>query len=262
MTQPQTMPSPGAPVRYTYHPAAPVAVAAPAPTAPTAQQPQNLYGVHQLFADYVAMYERGMQVSGMSEHPWRRPRFFHLVQMFRLTAGLQGCTAEAGCYRGLSSYLICHEQRRADPAFNGSTHVIVDSFEGLSVPTETDGERSRTVQARGAFADTSVEHVRRTLSEFPQVTFHKGWIPPVFKQVVERRYRFVHIDVDLYEPTLAGLRYFMPRMVPGGVLVVDDYGPWPGGEWPGCAVAVHEFARESGAPFCSLDTGNAVFIKR
>jgi hypothetical protein len=50
--------------------------------------------------------------------------------------------------------------------------------------------------------------------------------------------------------------------VDGGIVVIDDFGPWHGGEWPGCAAAVREFSAESGLPFASLDTGNAIFIKR
>ena len=33
----------------------------------------------------------------------------------------------------------------------------------------------------------------------------------------------MHVDVDLYEPTDEVLRYFMPRMSPGGAIVSDDY---------------------------------------
>ncbi len=39
----------------------------------------------------------------------------------------------------------------------------------------------------------------------------------------ERRFSFVHLDVDLYESTLAGLEYFYPRLIPGGVILSHDY---------------------------------------
>ena len=35
---------------------------------------------------------------------------------------------------------------------------------------------------------------------------------------------FVHLDVDLYEPTRACLDYFLPRLSPGGFVICDDYG--------------------------------------
>ena len=52
----------------------------------------------------------------------------------------------------------------------------------------------------------------------------------ILETLAETRYRFVHIDVDIYEPTYACLEYFHPRMVEGGLIVIDDYGfpSWPG----------------------------------
>jgi hypothetical protein len=37
------------------------------------------------------------------------------------------------------------------------------------------------------------------------------------------RFAFVHLDLDLPRPTLAALEYFHPRLVPGGILIADDY---------------------------------------
>ena len=62
-----------------------------------------------------------------------------------------------------------------------------------------------------------------------------------FKQLVanipERSYAFVSIDVDLGEPTMAGLRYFYPRLCPGGVIVINDYNH----RWQGLMNAVDAF---------------------
>lgn len=209
-------------------------------------------------ADFVAMYEEGLRLTGMSDNAWRRPRFFHLLQMFRLTRGLAGATCEAGVYRGLASYLLCRERRAEDGAFDGTGHFAIDSFEGLSVP----GERDADPGCAGRFGDTSVELVRDVLGGFPRVKLIKGWIPRALDALPEQRYRFVHVDVDLHDPTRSCLEYFYPRLVCGGVLVVDDYGPWPTGEWPGCRIAVHEFCAELCVAFAALDTGNVVIVKR
>lgn len=220
------------------------------------------YAAHSLDSQFVTAYESGLQAARMADHPWRRGRFFQLVQMLRLTHGLEGVTCEAGCYRGLSSFLICEYCRQVDSQFTGAAHWIVDSFEGLSVPVPEDGAFSTRRHSEGAFTETSVEHVRKTLEEFPEVHIEKGWIPQVLELLPEQTYRFVHIDVDIYEPTLASFRYFYPRLVPGGIIVCDDYGPWPEGNWPGCALAVQQFSQEIGVPFANLETGNAMMIKR
>jgi len=62
-----------------------------------------------------------------------------------------------------------------------------------------------------------LKRTKRTLSEFPDIQYNVGWIPKVFENIPERKYRFVHIDVDLYEPTYASVEYFYPRLVSGGV---------------------------------------------
>jgi len=53
---------------------------------------------------------------------------------------------------------------------------------------------------------------------------YKGWIPDRFNEVSDKEFAFVHIDVDLHQPTLASLEYFYQRLVSGSVLLCDDYG--------------------------------------
>ena len=230
----------------------------PNATTPKSQQ----YGVHCLDERYMAYYEAGLEKAVMGSHVWRTPRFFQMTQLLNLTRGIAGATAEAGCFRGLASYLICKYRQDEDASFDGTGHFMVDSFEGLSEPVELDGDFSKTRHAEGAFTKTSLEHCERTMGDFPGATIIKGWIPTAFQELPDQAYRFVHIDVDIYEPTLDGLRYFYPRMSPGGMIVVDDFGPWPGDKWLGCKIAVEQFSEEVGVPFAHLDTGNAVLIKR
>jgi hypothetical protein len=56
----------------------------------------------------------------------------------------------------------------------------------------------------------------------------------------EIKYSFVHVDMDIYEPTRAALEFFYKRMNEGGVFVVDDYG-----HLKGVTKAVDEFAAEN-----------------
>ena len=43
------------------------------------------------------------------------------------------------------------------------------------------------------------------------------------KEIKNEKFSFVHIDVDLYEPTMKSLEFFFPRLVKGGIIVCDDY---------------------------------------
>ena len=212
------------------------------------------------FDDFNRLYEDGLKAAGMRDNRRRRPRFYNLVQMFNLTTGVAGGTAEIGCFRGLSSYLLCQSIQQQRPGYTGKGHQIFDSFEGLSVPVAKDGIDAS--EAEGRFSTTSVEHVRSTLHQFPDVEIRKGWVPDVFDGLPLSCYRFVHIDVDLYAPTIDCLNFFFPRLSSGGVIVVDDFGPWPGGgRYPGCSRAVQEFCTTNNLTFAALATGNAVIRK-
>jgi O-methyltransferase len=54
--------------------------------------------------------------------------------------------------------------------------------------------------------------MHETLAPF-KAEVRKGWIPDVFSAAEAETFCFVHIDVDLYEPTLESMRFFYPRMV-------------------------------------------------
>lgn len=212
------------------------------------------------FKGFEDRYQAGLEATQTGEATRRPPRFYNLIQLFKLAAPIKGATAEIGCYRGLSSYLLCHAMKAGDENFDGTGHHVIDSFEGLSPPTPED---EIAASAAGRFNDTSVEHVRGSLKEFPEVAFVRGWAPDVLATLPEQTYRFVHIDVDLYTPTLGCLEYFYPRLARGGLMVVDDFGPWPsGGRYPGCSRAVNEFSEAHGVEFAALTTGNAFCIKR
>ncbi|MEM7453337.1 MAG: TylF/MycF/NovP-related O-methyltransferase [Planctomycetota bacterium] len=212
------------------------------------------------FDDFNLLYEEGLKAAGMRDNKRRRPRFYNLIQMFNLTAGVAGRTAEIGCFRGLSSYLLCQTTKNSRPDYTGNGHQIFDSFEGLSVPVKADGIPAN--DAAGRFSTTSVDHVRNTLKPFPDVEIHKGWVPDVFEGLPVTSYRFVHIDVDLYAPTLDCLNFFYPKLSTGGVIVVDDFGPWPGGgRYPGCSRAVAEFCSANNLTYAAFAAGNAVIRK-
>lgn len=199
-------------------------------------------------ADFDPIYVRGMELTRSHPLPLRRlHRFFELSALLRSTRGIDGEVAECGCFRGLSSYIIASYLKMEHARFTGGGFRVFDSFAGLSQPGAEDAlpcedrsaeaQRLRTMTQAGAFA-AALPEVRAALAEFPQIEFHAGWIPQSFAGQPERRYRFVHVDVDLYAPTLACLQYFYPRLQPSALLVSDDFG------WPGARRAIEEFCRD------------------
>lgn len=213
---------------------------------------------------YNRNYLDGLLATGMPAVPLkRRDRFYSLVQLFRKTLELEGLVAECGCFRGLSSYLLCATFRDADPGFDGNGYRIFDSFEGLSAPRAEDRvegagpevETLRQMTQQGYFS-ASLDWVKKSLQSFPGIQYYPGWIPQAFPDEPTARYRFVHVDVDVYQPTRDCFEYFYERLVPGGIIVSDDY------NWPGARKAIEEFCARTGAVFEVTPLSQAYIVRR
>ena len=107
----------------------------------------------------------------------------------------------------------------------------------------------------GHFAAT-LDVVKQSLAAFPNIEYFPGWIPQAFPDETVSRYRFVHVDVDLYQPTRDSIEYFYPRLVPGGIIVSDDY------SWPGARKAIEEFCTGSGVEFKTTPHTQAYIVRR
>src|SRR5262245_54707709 len=211
-------------------------------------------------------YARALALTGTSPVPFGRfARHQNLMRLFGLTAGVAGDVVECGCARGLSSMELCLAIGRERPAWCGEGFHVFDSFEGLSEPQAEDldaggmdaveARRVGSMMHRGNMA-FPLDLLRATFAPvYPEVAFHPGWIPASFDGLPERRYRFVHVDVDLYQPTLAAFEYFFPRLEAGGAIVTDDY------NWPGGRKAVDQFCAANGLEAAFTNTSQA-YLRR
>jgi O-methyltransferase len=145
-------------------------------------------------------------------------RHWMLAQLLCLVTEVPGDTAECGVFKGASSFLICEANRNSNIR---RVHHAFDSFAGLSEPSLTDGN----FWSAGDLA-CPLDVALANLAEFGEdaIQFHQGWIPTRFLEIEDQRFSFVHIDVDLYKPTMDSLSFFYPRMEPGGIICCDDYG--------------------------------------
>jgi O-methyltransferase len=205
--------------------------------------PQLSWLEQQDFNTYLARFG---EANGLNaERRWM------LRELMRLVDTVPGDTAECGVYEGAGSWLIC-SMNRACPHF-ARQHHIFDSFEGLSEPTGFDGDCWR----KGSMA-RGEDLVRANLAEFDRVATYKGWIPERFAEAADRKFSFVHIDVDLYEPTRDSIRFFYERMSEGGIIVCDDYGF---ATCPGATRAIDEFLADKPEAMLVLTGGGGFLVK-
>ncbi len=105
-----------------------------------------------------------------------------------------------------------------------------------------------------------MESVRKYLADFPNVYFYPGLFPDSVPaddvRLGAAKFSFVHLDVDLYESTLACLKYFYPLMNPGGVILSHDYSILAGVER-----AFKEFLADKPEGLIDLPTTQCMVIK-
>lgn len=178
-------------------------------------------------------------------------RKYALKELIKLTDDLDGDVAECGVYHGGSAFLLSKHLRLTE-----STRklYLFDSFEGVSEPDPgVDGSFWKK-----GWMSVSLEQVQERLRSYQDlVQYFKGWIPHRFQEVEQSDFSFVHIDVDLYQPTQDSLEFFGSRMQSGGILVCDDYGFET---CPGARKAMDEFAKKSRTKIVSLPTGQGVIF--
>lgn len=180
-------------------------------------------------------------------------RKYNFSQLIKFIAKVEGDTAECGVYFGATSWLIL-KLAAHNPDNSLRTHYMFDSFAGFSDP----GPQDKNFWKKGEMA-ASLDVVKKNLEQFSnQCVYMKGWIPERFPEVEDKKFALVHVDVDLYAPTLACLEFFYPRLVKGGILICDDYGS---AKCPGATQAVTEFLESKPEKMVGLSTSSGYFIK-
>jgi O-methyltransferase len=149
---------------------------------------------------------------------------------------IEGDIVEFGCYIGTTSLFI---RRLLDAHGSDKIFHVYDSFEGLPPKTLADESRAGEQFTAGELAVSKKQFVQQFQKAGlkPPVT-HKGWFGELGSDAVPDRISFAFLDGDFYESIRDSLRLVLPRMQPGGIIIVDDYAREA---LPGAAKAVHEF---------------------
>jgi O-methyltransferase len=175
-------------------------------------------------------------------------RLATLELLCRRLADVPGAAAELGVYKGF--FARCINQLLPDRKL-----YLFDSFAGFSA----DAAASESFQA--AHRNTGVRKVLSIMPHPEAVTVKPGFFPESLMGL-EERFCLVSLDVDFYQTTLDGLRYFWPRTEQGGYLLLHD---WGSPKLPGVAKALADYEAEIGRripsiPLCDLG-GSLVLCK-
>jgi hypothetical protein len=176
-------------------------------------------------------------------------------------ARLEGDFVECGVFVGFLSSAI---MKNLDWDRRGKTFYLVDTFAGPDTEQYTSGEL-----ARGRKAETehlrkiggykySLESVQKNFQEWRNVRFLKGLVPDSLKDCAAEKVAYLHLDMNAVVPEVEALRFFWDKLVPGGIVLMDDYA-YAGYEEQ--HKGLDALADELGFSIASLPTGQGLIIK-
>jgi hypothetical protein len=152
---------------------------------------------------------------------------------------LQGAFVECGVWRGGSSMAAA----LALQAIGNTSRdlYLYDTFDGMSAPTEIDRVHSgqsaadqlqATQLGTGIWCRAGLDEVQANLAStgYPadRIRYVRGRVEDTIPATLPDMIALLRLDTDWYESTKHELEHLYPRLVPGGVLIIDDYGHWQG----------------------------------
>ncbi len=184
---------------------------------------------------------------------------------------IPGDLVECGVWRGgsmmMAAFALLHFA-----SGQGRTLYLYDTFAGMSAPSDRDfkfgeaparqkWEATRTKEG-SSWNLATLEEVRLNMltTNYPgeHLRFVKGDVQQTIPQTLPERIALLRLDTDFHDSTRHELEHLYPRLVPGGILIIDDYGTWAGSK-----KAVDEYFAAAGSRpfFVRLDSGERIALK-
>jgi O-methyltransferase len=157
----------------------------------------------------------------------------------------EGAYVECGVWRGGMSAAVAE-------VLGGKKQIhLFDSFEGLPPAKEIDGIEALSWQKDttspnyfdncAAGEQFAIEAMK--LASHDKYQIHKGWFEKTVPGSVDGPIGILRLDGDWYDSIMVCLEELFPRVVEGGIVILDDYYCWEG-----CAKAVHDYLSRMKAP--------------
>jgi Macrocin-O-methyltransferase (TylF) len=251
--------------RRLLHIAADAAYATTRLLAPAAYAQDGLISVHthdfMQNPRFLKAYARGVKALGGTDRyvwHWRA----HIGLWAADQAGrLDGDFIECGVNYGFLSSAI---MEWLDWNTLNKRFYLLDTFSGLDPRYVTASEATGDAMTKNrehledGFYVSGVESVQRNFAEWPSARIIQGTVPETLAQVDSERIAFAHIDMNCAPPEIAAAEFIWPRMVPGAMMLFDDYAYFGFGEQHS---AIDAMAQRLGVTVCTLPTGQGLLVK-
>jgi O-methyltransferase len=202
---------------------------------------------------FVEAYSAAKASGEMCPGPWR----VH-VALWAATVGskLEGDFVECGVNNAsLSSAILTYLPWQK---LNKQFHLF-DTWAGLDPQLVSEREKKLGADKwQGSYRDI-FETVKANLSKFERIALYRGSVPGTLSQCDAQKVCYLSLDMNCMQPEIAALEHFWPKMSPGAIAVLDDYG------WNDQHIVQKEafdrFAAAHDRTILSLPTGQGVLIR-
>lgn len=201
-------------------------------------------------------------------------RLFALIQSTRYIVehAIPGDIVECGVWRGgsmLAAALTLLQMHSTDRTLH-----LFDTFAGMPEPDAEDitasGEAAATILADPSHrvfvnvrAYAALNEVRATMQQTAydaaKIAYIVGKVEETIPDHAPETIALLRLDTDWYQSTRHELEHLFPRLSPGGVLLIDDYG-----DWQGCRQAVDEYFAANRVPILlnRIDNTGRIAVKQ
>jgi O-methyltransferase len=167
---------------------------------------------------YRELYSGGWTMLGP-----RRGRMLHRLAEEVERAGVPGALVDCGAWNGGSSILL-------SSGAPGRDVWAFDSFAGLPNPSELDGRESEGLGGELVASEQKLRAGFERFADSARLHVRAGWFEETLADAAGDvgPVAVLHCDGDWYDSVLLTLEVMYPRVSPGGFVVIDDYGTFPG----------------------------------
>lgn len=204
-------------------------------------------------------YQAGIQAAGYDYH-WHFRFYIGLWAASHASRLPEGDFVECGVSygflsRGITQYLNWNQTQAGKRKF-----FLVDTFEGLDPMLVTAAEKQEGLPDlfHGKYPKDTIHRVRQTFSNIKGVEIVQGSVPSILPSVRTEKVSFLSIDMNCATPEREALEFFYPKLVPGAMVLFDDYGH-RGHHLQ--KFFADEYAAKQGVSILTLPTGQGLLMK-
>jgi O-methyltransferase len=170
--------------------------------------------------------------------------------------GLPGDFVECGVNTGIMSIAICTylDFNSLDKDF-----YLFDTYCGIPEAQMSEDEREERIKHNESSYEECYDTAVRNFSPWPRCRLVRGLVPDTLKEVNITKVAYLHIDMNIAAPERDAMEFFWDKVVPGGVILLDDYGFLT---FRPQYDSANEFARSKGVMIATLPTGQGLIFKR